>query len=85
MRPNEATISLRGADKATFELALWTRSFCRYTRKVVDDTFALSATLVRAGELAGATLLLADVGRDVHAEEAVLNDVIRLDDDPSAN
>ena len=71
-----------GATKETakWELAVWTRGFCEYTRKVVDDTLTLSATLMRAGEIEGATLLLADVERDVHDEESVLTEVVRLEE-----
>jgi hypothetical protein len=71
----------RDPEPDTLELAVWTQGFCEYTRRVVDDTLRLSATLVRAGEVEGATLLLSDVGRDVHEKEAALSAVIRLDED----
>jgi uncharacterized membrane protein YgcG len=59
-------------ESARFELTQSTRQFSRKAQEVLEDTMALSATLIRAGEVDEANLLIAEVEREVRDEEATL-------------
>lgn len=61
---------------AGFDLAVASRRFSRRTKAVVDDKLSFTATLMRAGEVAAANRLLAEVERDVRTEEAALIEVV---------
>ena len=63
-------------ESARFELTQSTRHFSRKTQKVLDDTMALSATLMRAGEVDEANLLIAQVEKEVREEEAALREAM---------
>jgi hypothetical protein len=63
-------------ESARFELTQSTRHFSRKTQKVLDDTMALSATLMRAGEVEEAKLLIAEVEREVREEQAALHEAM---------
>jgi hypothetical protein len=63
-------------ESARFELTQSTRHFSRKTQKVLDDTMALSATLMRAGEVEEANLLIAEVEREVREEQAALHEAM---------
>jgi hypothetical protein len=76
-RVQEALRELRRVDAAAeesarFELTQSTRQFSRKAQVVLEDTMALSATLLRAGEVDEANMLIAQVEREVHEEEAAL-------------
>jgi hypothetical protein len=60
-------------DKADgYELTVSARDFSQAARKVVDEKLTFSATLLRAGEVAEAKRILAEVESDVRNEEAAL-------------
>jgi uncharacterized membrane protein YgcG len=59
-------------ESARFELTQSTRQFSRKAQEVLEDTMSLSATLIRAGEVDEANLLIAEVEREVRDEEATL-------------
>lgn len=69
-KPNEADRA------ASFELAVSARRFSRRTQAVVDDKLSFSATLMRAGEVAAANRLLAEVEEEVLSEEAALIETV---------
>ena len=54
------------------ELAVSAQRFSQETREVVDDKLSFSATLMRAGEVAAAKRLLAEVEAEVRENEAAL-------------
>lgn len=59
-------------ESARFELTQSTRHFSRKAKKVMDQTMALSATLIRAGEVEEAGLLIAEAEREVRDQEVAL-------------
>ncbi len=63
-------------ERARWKLAQSAHLFSRRTRAVVDDKLSMSATLMRAGEVHEANLLLEEVERDVKTEEAALIEVV---------
>lgn len=77
----KALSELRRADAAAeesarFELTQSTRHFSRKAQDVLEGTMALSATLIRAGEVDEANMLIAQVEREVHEEEAALREAM---------
>lgn len=72
-RLDEAHAADRAAQEwARFELARSATRYTRRTRKVVDDTMSLTATLMRAGEVYEASRLMEEVEEQVRTEEAAL-------------
>lgn len=72
---------LSAADRAAqevarIELARSATRYSRRTKRVVDETMTLSATLVRAGEVEEANRLMAEVEREVRTEEAALIETV---------
>ena len=62
----------RHEEDAKLELAVSAHRFSQETREVVDDKLSFSATLMRAGEVAAANRLLAEVEAEVRENEAAL-------------
>lgn len=62
----------RHEEDAKLELAVSAQRFSQETREVVDDKLSFSATLMRAGEVAAANRLLAEVEAEVRDNEAAL-------------
>lgn len=58
------------------ELARSASLYSRKTKRVVDETVSLSATLVRAGEVEEANRLMAEAEREVRTEEAALIETV---------
>jgi hypothetical protein len=76
-RLEELSAAERAAEEhARFELARSASRFSRRTKKVVDDTMSLSATLVRAGEVDEANRLMLEAERQVRDEEAALIETV---------
>lgn len=72
---------LRSADQAAeeaarFEIVQSASQFSRRSKEVVDSTMSLSATLMRAGEVAEANRLLADAEMQMREEEAALIETV---------
>ena len=63
-------------EAARFEIVQSASRFSRRSREVVDSTMSLSATLMRAGEVHEANLLLADAEMEVRNEEAALIETV---------
>jgi hypothetical protein len=63
-------------EAARFEIVQSAGRFSRRTKEVVDSTMSLSATLMRAGEVAEANRLLADAEQEVRNEEAALIETV---------
>lgn len=61
-----------GEEAASFDLVVSTHAYSRRTKAAVEDKLALSATLVRAGEVDAASRLIEDLERDVRDHEAAL-------------
>jgi hypothetical protein len=62
----------RHEEDAKLELAVSAQRFSQETRVVVDDKLSFSATLMRAGEVAAAKRLLAEVHAEVRDNEVAL-------------
>jgi hypothetical protein len=63
-------------DTASLKLAASARRFSNRAQGVVEDKLSFSATLMRAGEVDAAHRLLAEVERDVRAEEAAFIETV---------
>lgn len=62
----------RHEEDAKLELAVSAQRFSQETREVVDDKLSFSATLMRAGEVHAAQVLLAEVEAEVRDNEIAL-------------
>ncbi len=72
---------LSAADRAAkewarFELARSASIYTRRTKRVVDETMSLSATMMRAGEIDEANRLMEEAAREVRTEEAALIETV---------
>jgi hypothetical protein len=72
---------LSAADRAArewarFELAKSASRYTRQTKRVVDETMTLSATMMRAGEVEEANRLIEEAEREVRTEEAALIETV---------
>lgn len=61
---------------ARLELTRSASTFSRETKRVMDDTVSLSATLLRAGEVEEASRLMAVIEQEVKTEEAALIETV---------
>ncbi|MEA2460456.1 MAG: hypothetical protein QOH90_633 [Actinomycetota bacterium] len=63
-------------ESARFELTQSTRHFSRKAQETLESTMALSAMLIRAGEVDEAHMLIDQVEREVREEEAALRETM---------